>query len=976
MNHRSLSKLSLDGISSSSAKVNLLFDNKSIVLRKETDALSSYYGEYNIILGYESGNLLKKGSDNIFIGHKAGYNTNKPVSAKQTMKLASTNLFIGSEAGLLNMSGYSNIYIGHNNSKTLTNSINNGINNEKIFDNISIGANSSSHGANTITLGNRTITNNAKDTTVIGFDSSNIGENTLIVGSKIKNTGDDSFILHSSGNINNDINHYFNLNDVFTGVTSNVDGNSSFINFNLDQFIIKNTLLTSNVNVVDKFISNESELNDVTITGYLESEGTSTFNDTVTFNSNLNIYGNVVIGEIITINNHEFNVNVKTEFTEDVIFKKNQRFTKDVIFDTDVKFNGDVKINKDTFFIDDKLFIEWISGNINIYDFIPIWVKPRQVHVPLSKFSNDLAPWLEFYPHNIDLNQFNSTQLFDTQFPWLKQNQTDIDLENFDKQNFAPWIKKDGKDIDISIFCYSNIVKNWIESKDQDEIYLRNFLNDDFIKEWVLEEQSSVKLSEFDNGDNFIKDWALSEQSNVNLSTFNNDHYRWLDDIHDKLSDTNDDNFTNVCKFIKTEIASWLRPDQKNITLSSFCNDLTVWTNNIYFENHVNFKDQVTFDDDQVTFAGFLTNGNNFLDGFTKLTGVFEVGDVFRIEGNNVHINGNLNLFDDLISIDFTSSNYLVNMDTELRSNLHVLYSEDLQSFVFEISENGTFIRENLNVMDLLIIDDNLVKIDSDLQVEGNVNVNDMICKSNIYIHPLDEKNTSWWRIYSESKEIEGTDETSTQSENEANLVFKSNNGALMVFHDNFEESIINFTGQHRCTLLETQNEKNTDRIYQMVGKIVVSTSTYRDLYDNSNIRINEAIPVVEIATKKNDKAVFGVISGVEDKNDTSTFSIGHISFILNKMVHSKKVMINSVGEGGIWICNINGDFENGDFITSSDIEGLGMRQNSDMRMNFTVAKITCTCTFDMYSLVYNCVEFYYDNQTFKKAFVGCVYAC
>jgi hypothetical protein len=47
-----------------------------------------------------------------------------------------------------------------------------------------------------------------------------------------------------------------------------------------------------------------------------------------------------------------------------------------------------------------------------------------------------------------------------------------------------------------------------------------------------------------------------------------------------------------------------------------------------------------------------------------------------------------------------------------------------------------------------------------------------------------------------------------------------------------------------------------------------------------------------------------------------------------------------------MWICNINGNLENGDYICSSDIEGLGMKQADDLLHNYTVAKITMDCDF------------------------------
>ena len=51
------------------------------------------------------------------------------------------------------------------------------------------------------------------------------------------------------------------------------------------------------------------------------------------------------------------------------------------------------------------------------------------------------------------------------------------------------------------------------------------------------------------------------------------------------------------------------------------------------------------------------------------------------------------------------------------------------------------------------------------------------------------------------------------------------------------------------------------------------------------------------------------------------------------------RVAINSLGEGMINVCSINGDIENGDYITSSIVPGKGMKQDSDMLHNYTVAK-------------------------------------
>ena len=75
-------------------------------------------------------------------------------------------------------------------------------------------------------------------------------------------------------------------------------------------------------------------------------------------------------------------------------------------------------------------------------------------------------------------------------------------------------------------------------------------------------------------------------------------------------------------------------------------------------------------------------------------------------------------------------------------------------------------------------------------------------------------------------------------------------------------------------------------------------------------------------------------------------------------------------------MCNINGNLENGDYITTCEVPGYGMLQDDDLLHNYTVAKITQDCTFELDNPNYDCVEFEHEGQTYRKAFVGCTYHC
>jgi hypothetical protein len=80
-------------------------------------------------------------------------------------------------------------------------------------------------------------------------------------------------------------------------------------------------------------------------------------------------------------------------------------------------------------------------------------------------------------------------------------------------------------------------------------------------------------------------------------------------------------------------------------------------------------------------------------------------------------------------------------------------------------------------------------------------------------------------------------------------------------------------------------------------------------------------------------------------------------------------MFINSLGEGGIWVCNKNGTLVNGDYISSSSVVGYGQKQtlNLNTLMNHTVAKITCDCDFNLTKVVKQKVKVLTSTETFEK---------
>ncbi len=183
----------------------------------------------------------------------------------------------------------------------------------------------------------------------------------------------------------------------------------------------------------------------------------------------------------------------------------------------------------------------------------------------------------------------------------------------------------------------------------------------------------------------------------------------------------------------------------------------------------------------------------------------------------------------------------------------------------------------------------------------------------------------------------------------------------------------IDFTGQHRNLPQNNDLEFYSDKI----GLIVVSSGEYKSFNNHNSISINEALPSIKLSSKRNEKSVFGVISDKEDKNEsTREYTVGNFVSVYEKQSDDNRLIINSLGEGAIWVCNINGNLENGDYITTCEIPGYGMKQDDDLLHNYTVAKITCDCNFDLNSPIYMCEEFEFSGSTYRKAFVGCTYHC
>jgi hypothetical protein len=198
----------------------------------------------------------------------------------------------------------------------------------------------------------------------------------------------------------------------------------------------------------------------------------------------------------------------------------------------------------------------------------------------------------------------------------------------------------------------------------------------------------------------------------------------------------------------------------------------------------------------------------------------------------------------------------------------------------------------------------------------------------------LSTSSSQYWDIYNSS----GND-----------LAFRygggSNGGYIQ---DTVDVANIDFTGQHRNFI---DGVPYTE--YDTLEGLIVSANKnkYYDINEDittgaNAIQISQSLPLVSLSTKEKDKACFGVISGSEDP-EKREYSQGSFVSVVQKQKGDRRAYINSLGEGAMWVTNINGPLESGDYITTSNVAGYGQRQDDDILHNYTVAKITMDCDFN-----------------------------
>jgi hypothetical protein len=204
-------------------------------------------------------------------------------------------------------------------------------------------------------------------------------------------------------------------------------------------------------------------------------------------------------------------------------------------------------------------------------------------------------------------------------------------------------------------------------------------------------------------------------------------------------------------------------------------------------------------------------------------------------------------------------------------------------------------------------------------------------------------------------------------------LVFRSTDGAVVRFVDDFRPGLLDFTAQHRCVLRVSRSETLPAKTL-VPGMVVVATGEYRSCTgggSNALVTADEAVPIVELCSTARDARAFGVLSDANfEGGSVSTYRFGNLAFerappelpgAASSGQQQRWVVVNAAGEGGILACGAGGAIRNGDLLTTagSPHEGSAMRQTEPWVAAHTVAKATCDCDFATLS---------------ERALIGCTY--
>jgi len=163
------------------------------------------------------------------------------------------------------------------------------------------------------------------------------------------------------------------------------------------------------------------------------------------------------------------------------------------------------------------------------------------------------------------------------------------------------------------------------------------------------------------------------------------------------------------------------------------------------------------------------------------------------------------------------------------------------------------------------------------------------------------------------------------------------------------------FTGAHDAKL-------SPDFPDEVQPGLIVSATGQAQIRQNpdGSVNLSSTLPTIKLADTPQDKAVFGVLVAETTLRE---------DYWYKAQAGERFAIVNALGEGRVWVADINGAIEAGDYITTSAIPGYGQRQDDDLLHSYTLGKATETVDWDTVTEV---VEI--NGKTYKVYLIAVVY--
>jgi hypothetical protein len=141
------------------------------------------------------------------------------------------------------------------------------------------------------------------------------------------------------------------------------------------------------------------------------------------------------------------------------------------------------------------------------------------------------------------------------------------------------------------------------------------------------------------------------------------------------------------------------------------------------------------------------------------------------------------------------------------------------------------------------------------------------------------------------------------------------------------------FTGGHEVKLSEDFPEDiKPGMIVSVTGQTQIRGR------ENGTASLSSTLPTIKLSSRAADKAVFGVFVAETPLPQDHWYEAQE---------GERFATVNALGEGRVWVSNINGDIEVGDYITTSAFAGYGQRQDDDLLHSYTLGKATEAVDWD-----------------------------